>query len=375
MQIGIDSREIQDGVLTGIGRSLINFITYFGKFDKLHTLVLFSEIKIERIFGENIKNVVLKPQGKAFFCDQFILPKALKHHNVNLFYSPYYKVPLLTNVPSVNQVLDLMFLVFPRYKDTIGTFRKLYYSSFGRAFAKKAISVITDSRHAKNDIIQLWRIDDKKIKVVPLGLADRYKPINEKRLLDQVQSRFNLPDNFILYLGNFKPHKNVESLIKAFKKIEKNYRNYKLVLAGPLDEHGIKIKNMAYALGLEGRILFTDTIREEDCPEALLSLSDLFVFPTLYEGFGLPPLEAMACGTPVVASNITSVPEVVGDAGLLVDPTDDEEISRAIGDLLENPEKRELYSKKGLERAKCFREKETTAKLYEHIISLLEEVK
>ena len=176
-------------------------------------------------------------------------------------------------------------------------------------------------------------------------------------------------------MGNFKPHKNVGSLVKAFKKIEKTFPTYKLVLAGSLDENGKNIKNMSCEIGLSNKVIFTDTIREKDCPEALLSLADLFVFPTLYEGFGLPPLEAMACGTPVVASNVTSVPEVVGDAGLLVNPTDNEEISSAICELLENPEKRDFFSKKGLERARRFREEETTAKLYEHIISLLEKVK
>ncbi len=119
--------------------------------------------------------------------------------------------------------------------------------------------------------------------------------------------------------------------------------------------------------------MFTNTVRENDFPEALYSLADVFVFPTLYEGFGLPPLEAMACGTPVIASNLTSVPEVVGDAGVLVNPLDVEAMSKALIDLIENPEKREHFiQKKDSNEPSSFREKDTAGKLYNHIISLLE---
>jgi glycosyltransferase involved in cell wall biosynthesis len=374
MKIGVDAREIQNGVITGIGRSLANFIKYFSDNEKEHTLVLFSE----KEFNFDSKNCVTKiilEQCPTFFWDQLKLPKAIMYHKIDLFYSPYYKLPLLTSIPAVNQILDLMWLGFPPYKNSLGLTSKIYFATFGKGFAKKSINIITDSEHAKKDIIKFWKINSKKIKVIPLGLSDRYVPVNDSRLLDKIKTKYDLPEKFILYLGNFKPHKNVESLVKAFKKIDSRFPKYKLVLAGPLDENGETIKNITNDIGLRDKVIFTDTIKEKDCPEALLSLAELFVFPTLYEGFGLPPLEAMACGTPVVASNVTSVPEVVGDSGFLVDPHDDEEISRAIGDLLENPDKRDFYTKKGLERAKCFREKETTAKLYEHIISLLEEVK
>jgi glycosyltransferase involved in cell wall biosynthesis len=374
MRIGIDAREIQNGVITGIGRSLANFIHYFSDHNKNHDLVLYSEKEFSLDSKNGITQNILE-HCPTFLWDQLKLPKAIKHNNIDLFYSPYYKLPLLTGVPVVNQILDLMWLGFHTYKRALSLTSKLYFATFGKGFATKAINIITDSNHAKKDIIKFWKISPDKITVIPLGLSKRYVPVNDLRLLTKIKNKFDLPEKFILYLGNFKPHKNVESLVKAFKKIEDRYPKYKLVLAGPLDEYGKKIKNMTREIGLSNKVIFTDTIRENDYPEALLSLAELFVFPTLYEGFGLPPLEAMACGTPVVASNVTSVPEVVGDAGFLVDATDDEEISMAIYELLESPEKRNLFSKKGIERAKRFREKETTAKLYKHIISLLEDVK
>jgi len=374
MKIGIDAREIQNGVITGIGRSLANFIHYFSDHDKDHTLILFSEKNFNFDSNNGFTQITLG-DCPTILWDQLKLPKAIKHHKIDLFYSPYYKLPMLTSIPAVNQILDLMWLGFPPYKKSLSFVSKLYFATFGKAFAKKSINIITDSEHAKKDIITFWKISSEKITVIPLGLSDRYVPVTDMRLLDRMKTKFNLPEKFILYLGNFKPHKNVESLVKAFKIVESRFQEYRLVLAGPLDEHGINIKNMISDIGLKDKVLFTDTIREKDCPEAILSLAEIFVFPTRYEGFGLPPLEAMACGTPVVASNVTSVPEVIGDAGLLVNPLDIEEISSAISDLLENSDKRKWYSKKGLKRARRFREKETTAKLYEHIISLLEECK
>jgi glycosyltransferase involved in cell wall biosynthesis len=184
-----------------------------------------------------------------------------------------------------------------------------------------------------------------------------------------------LPEKFILYLGNFKPHKNVNALIEAYKKIENKFPEHKLVLAGPLDDHGIKTQDYVSRLGLTTKILFTDTVRESDYPEAIITMADLFVFPSLYEGFGLPPLEAMACGTPVLASNLTSVPEVVADAGVLVNPKNIEDLANGMLNILKSSETRAIYSNKGLERAKKFREKYSAGKLYNHIISLLEEVK
>jgi glycosyltransferase involved in cell wall biosynthesis len=206
-----------------------------------------------------------------------------------------------------------------------------------------------------------------------LGVGTRYRPIAEKKVLDSTRKKFQLPDRFILYLGNFKPHKNVAALVRAFGTIEQKFPAYKLVLAGPLDGSGQKLRETIESDGLAHRILFTDTVREEDCPEALLSLSDLFVFPTLYEGFGLPPLEAMACGTPVIAGNGTAVPEVVGDAGILVNPLDINEIAEAVAELLNSPEKRLLYVQKGLQRAKLFDEEKTAGGIYRHLINLLED--
>lgn len=139
------------------------------------------------------------PSGPTFFWDQWKLPRQLKRERIDLFYSPYYKLPLLSSIPTVNQVLDLTYLVSPPYVRAPGIFGRLYYATIGRACALKAIEVITDSDHAKEDIIRLWRIRPEKIVVIPLSVADRYTPVTEGEVCARVRERFGLPERYILY--------------------------------------------------------------------------------------------------------------------------------------------------------------------------------
>lgn len=371
MKIGIDAREIQDGVVTGIGRSLANFVRYFAKSNTGHELVLFSERAMRCDLPDTVIKVII-PSCPTIIWDQWKLPKALLSEHIDLFYSPYYKVPLNTRVPVVSQVLDLMFLVFPPYKKAIGLFGQSYYAVFGKAYARKSISIITDSQHAKGDIVRLWNVEEQKIAVIPLGVAARYVPVKDERTLTETRNNLHLPAKFILYLGNFKPHKNVETLVRAFNKIAAQFPEHKLVLAGPMDAHGNRVRKFVEKENLLDRVVFTGTIREKDRPEALLSMADIFVFPSFYEGFGLPPLEAMACGVPVIASNATSIPEVVGEAGILFDPNNVDELGNAMVRLLSDPLMKSQLIAKGLERAKFFREEQTAGAICKLLIHLLE---
>jgi len=371
MRLGVDAREIQDGVITGIGRSLANFISYFAAHERTRELILFAEKGLPIEISSPCREVVI-PGGPTFYWDQCKLANALEVNQIGLFYSPYYKLPILSPVPAVNQVLDLMYLVYPPYVRDLGILKRIYYATFGRACARKAVNVITDSEHAKGDIIRLWRIKPEKITVIPLGVADRYTPVTDLEIRRQVRNKFKLPERYILYLGNFKLHKNVVSLIEAFAVIREKLQGIKLVLAGPLDTNGLALKNCIADAGLAEDILFTGVIRVDDLPEALLSMADLFVFPSLYEGFGIPPLEAMACGTPVVTSNRTATPEVVGDAGILVDPLNVEELAEAILSLLNDRDLHRTYREKGLKRAAQYRMEQTAGELYRHLINILE---
>jgi glycosyltransferase involved in cell wall biosynthesis len=371
MQLGLDARELSGGLRTGIGRSLANFIRYFGDNDTRHRLVLFAEDALPLTLPENIELVRVQSAPTQYW-DQVLLPGALKTSGIDLFYSPYYKIPLAARIPVVSQIFDLMFLEFPFYKQSLTLRQKAYYTLFGRLCAARSISIITDSQHAKHAIMRIWKIRPQKISVIQPGLAKRFQPVTDRSRLEKVQQKFGLPDKYILYLGNFKPHKNVDTLIEAFALIADQFKDHFLVLAGHLENHIAQLKAKLTAHDLKRRVVLTGPIDESDCPEAVLTLAEIFVFPSLYEGFGLPPLEAMACGTPVVASKATSLPEVLGDAGLLVDAADPHELARAMALLLQDAGLRKSQSLKGFSRAANFREEHTTAKLYQHILQLLE---
>ena len=187
--------------------------------------------------------------------------------------------------------------------------------------------------------------------MVHLGVESRFRPINN---VEDFRLKNNLPSKMILNVGTLEPRKNVVSLIKAFEKLkQKGYKDYKLVIAG---EKGWLYKQIFKEVehrDLKKEILFLGVVKDEDLP-MLYNCADMFVYPSLYEGFGLPPLEAMACGIPVITSNTSSLPEVIGDAGIMVDPGDVNSLCEAMYNVLTDKELRCQMSKKGLKRAKLF---------------------
>ena len=159
MRLGIDAREIQDGVHTGIGWPLANFLDYFSKLDNDDECILFSSKKIPLDFGPKVKNVIIK-EWCTLYWDQIELSNAIKRQNIEILYSPYYKIPLLAKCKVVNAILDLMYLEYEEYKRDICPFKKLYYLTVGRLFVKKADKILTCSEYSKNDIIKIYKLLD-----------------------------------------------------------------------------------------------------------------------------------------------------------------------------------------------------------------------
>jgi len=233
---------------------------------------------------------------------------------------------------------------------------------------KTADKIITVSNSTKNDLMNHFNIPKEKIRVIFEAADEKFKSLNNKET-KEVKYKYHLNFPFILYVGGLAVHKNIPALIKAFYKVKKKGIQHKLVITGTKRWKYKEIFETIDKLDLQNDVVFTGYVSDEDLP-ALYNAADLFVYPSIYEGFGLPPLEAMACGTPVITSNTSSLPEVVGDAGIMVDPYDVNGLADAMHEVLANEGLRANMIKNGLERAKmfswekCARE---TLKVYEEV--------
>jgi len=355
MRVGIDIRELEKGKMTGIGRYLRNFIAYASSARPEYRFFLYGNQHTDtEIGGENVA-VRIRPEGMTLWWDQVVLPDLANGDRVDLFLSPFIKGPVRVACPLVVTIHDLMFLVYREYDSWRSRPKNALFRKMATWVGRRADLIIADSDYSALDIERLLGLDIAKVQVLPIGLEESYQPVEDEAELEEVRSRYGIEKPYIFYLGNFKPHKNVQGLIRAFSLLDEELRqDCLLVLGGKPDAWIEERRQLAVELGIDEEIRFIGLVPEEDMP-ALYSGARLFAFPSLYEGFGLPPLEGMACGVPVVASNRTSVPEVVGEAGLLVDPEDPETLSRALGKVLRDEGERKRLRELGLNRARAFR--------------------
>jgi len=368
LKVGIDVRELEIGKATGIGQYLNNFLKNCAKDRQDWEFILFGNQYTE--IGHEATNInkIIVPEYITFWWDQVQLPYHLAKEKIDIFLTPYFKAPLFCTCKLVVIINDLIPLLSEEYKNFKNIFSRYYFKSLTKAATLKADKIITISNFTKKDILKEFRIPEEKIEVVYLNVDESYRPL--KSNLDQPKYKYGISKDFILYIGNFNPHKNVSTLLKAYSGLTQEIKNqYKLVLGGKKDSHCIELEKCARQLEIEDNVIFTGFISEEHLP-SVYNAASLFVFPSLYEGFGLPPLEAMACGTPVIASNTTSLPEVVGDAGILVDPNNSNDLSEAISGVLHNYELQVKLRKNGLRRAKEF----TMSRTSNDILHLLEKI-
>jgi len=234
---------------------------------------------------------------------------------------------------------------------------KAYMQLVARA-AHKATLIITISQHAKRDMIEALKLPAERIRVIYEAAGDEYRPITDPTILAEVRARYGLNERYILYLGGLDQRKNVPQLVRAFAHLYQQMQdpNLQLLIAGNPDQHSGPLfpdpRPVAANLGMTGQINYR-FIEEEDKP-AIYSGASVFVFPSLYEGFGLTPLEAMSCGAPVICSNRTSLPEVVGDAAITLDPDNMHEMVEAMRSVLTNVELQADLHTRSLRRAAQF---------------------
>ena len=303
--------------------------------------------------------------GKLWW-EQLSLRKVCAETKVDVLHSPYFASPLFPNVPTVVTIHDVIPLVLPSYAQS---FHVRAYMQLVSAAAKRAEAILTVSEASKQDIVRVLKIPPERIHVTYNATDSSLTPICDTSALDWVRDSYGITGDYLLYFGGFDRRKNVERILQAYHSARESFnRPCQLVLAGSLNLVGHPLypdpRSMILRYGLEGEVIVTGKISEDEKP-ALYSAARAFVFPSLYEGFGMPVLEAMACGTPVITSCVSSLPEVAGDAALLVDPTDVDAIAGAMVQLVNDAALGEDLRRKGLQRASLFSWEASAAKTLE----------
>lgn len=300
--------------------------------------------------------------------EQIELPKLLRAQRVDLLHSPHFMLPLRRACPSVVTIHDVIYLACK--EDLPSWIGRLYYEKMMGASVRWADRIITDSMFSQQEIIRYLNADPAKIEVVYPAVAAEFEKVTDQERLRRVRARYGISGKFVLYTGIFKPRKNHVGLLRAFKHFSGAVREAQLVLAGPVDESQVALRNLARELGIGENVVFTGFVDDADLP-ALYSAANVYACPSLYEGFGFTSLEAMACGVPVVCSTETSLPEVAGDGALYADPRSSEEFGGALTRLWNDPELRDSLIKKGFCNVRRFsweRTAEQTLAIYDQVL-------
>jgi alpha-1,3-rhamnosyl/mannosyltransferase len=354
LRLAIDGRYIQD-YFPGIARYMYNLVLNLANIveDEI-TLYRNPALPNTRYAIESLRTsgkVKLRDVAASTFSpwEQLRLPLQLLSGSIQVFHSPYYIKPYLQPCKSIVTIHDLISAVYPQYMPS--PLARMLFEITTRLAIMSSKAIITLSQSSKNDLTTRYGVPPEKVTITYLAADSRFQP-RDRTSLDHISRRYGLPERFILYVGINKPHKNVARVIEAFGSAREQSA-VGLVIAGREDIRYPEARIIAERSPAKDRIVFLGDVADADLP-SLYNLADVFVFPSLYEGFGLPVLEAMASGTPVVCSNRSSLPEVAGDAAVMVDPEKTDELAEAVAKLLHDDLLREQLHHKGLQQAKTF---------------------
>lgn len=361
MRVAIDTRKLHD---FGIGTYVSNLVRGLARLDHDHEYTLIcqpNDTDFVRSLGANFRAWPDR-SGNYSVQEQLTVPIDVWRARPDVFHAPHYVLPPLTPGKTVVTIHDCIHLRFPQYLPNRAA--HVYAKVFLASAAKKSARVITVSEASKRDIVELLHTPAGKIDVVYNGFDERLAEGSTENL-DRVRDRYQLDAPFVLYAGNIKPHKNVDRLIDAFARLRQlGAANVKLLIIGDDISKYSNLRRLVHRHQLHQHVRFLGFV-STDTLAALYQLAQVFVFPSLYEGFGLPPLEAMANGTPVITSNVSSLPEVVGDAALLIDPLDSESLAQAMQRVLTEPGLRADLIRRGHERVKAFSWERSVARTHD----------
>jgi len=379
LKIGLVTDDIDDGNagLATYSRGLAAGLECFS--DDLDVTLIH---RLDHPFYAGRKNLAVPGLGKGrtatkgignkIIRKQLMMPWALRGQQFDIVHDAYHYAPFLAPTPYARVVTihDLVPLMMPETcACSLQSF--LVHCTLVRLVAQRACQVIAVSESTKRDLVRRYGIRPERVSVVYNAAGQDFQRVVDCQELDRVRESFELPGRFILYVGTLEPRKNLVKLIHAYKKAMPLLGRVPLLLGGALGWKYEEILQAAKDPALAGRVRLLGRVPDEDLP-ALYSLATVFVFPSLYEGFGLPVLEAMACGTPVITSRTSSLPEVAGDAGVLVDPSNEDEIARAMIDVVTRQDLALTLGRESLARAAVFswrRCAEETLEVYKNVVA------
>jgi len=364
MRIGIDARALTATHLKGIGRYCENLICSLSRIYAKHDYVLFcsgSSSLPDRIIGNDHITEVRVQAANGFLWEQWALPLAIRKNQIDVFHSPANSTMLWTPCPTILTLHDTM---THQYARSWGGKENIYWNTLQTIAYRRLNKIIAPSQFSKSQICAEFKINPDRVEVIYQGVSSRFRVMDREAVEMQLKS-FKLPNPFIFAVGSKLERKNIRTLIEAFDGISQKVGRLELVIAGLQGYQ--PIEQAVNALRDPSRVRLLGYINEEELI-AFYNRAALFIFPSLNEGFGIPPVEAMACGAPVIASNASCIPEVVGDGGLLVDCKTPEPLAVAMAQVLANTTVRDSLRSNGIARAKHFTWEETarkTLKVYE----------
>ncbi len=367
MRIAIDARKLHD---FGVGTYVRNLLRHLARVDAENEYVLLcreTDCSLPSLLGPNFR-AVREESPNYSIREQIHIPLSLARERIDVFHAPHYVLPAAVPCRSVVTIHDTIHLMFPQYLPN--RLAPYYARAAMWTAARRSDRILTVSETSKRDILSFFDVRPDKIEVIYNAIDERFAVEPHEEEVARVRERYQLDTRFLLYVGNVMPHKNLERLIDAFARLRREGADdLRLLIIGNEISKLPSLRRAVHRHKLHKHVRFLGFLPDEMLA-VLYRLASVFVFPSLYEGFGLPPLEAMASGTPVVTSNVSSLPEITGDAALLVDPYDPESIKAGIARVLEDPALRATMRAKGLARAREFsweRSVERTRDVYREV--------
>lgn len=348
LHVGIDIRKYYD---YGIGTYIQTLVRYFQDDHELELTYFVSPQQVSTLTKALKGRIVIETAGLYSARELFSLSAKARKSGVHIFHEPHYTFPLFLGVPGVVTIHDIIHV---RMRDIFSPLQRLYALTIIAHACRAADAIVVNSQFTKHDLCSLFNVDERKVHVIYLGANQYFFEREDREYIEHVKKQYSITKPYILYVGSLKPHKNIPVLLRAFSRIVKEF-DMQLVIVGeklsqyPEYHHIISNLQRAASIVNPGRLVQREV-------RALYQGAMVLVLPSYYEGFGLPLVEAMASGIPVIGANTTVIPEIIGDSGYLFDPNDELDLATKIELLVSNADLYHSFSEKAHQRATLFRD-------------------